>query len=73
MRHIHFRASPHHEAKLQSMADALGTTPSAVLRELVENAELKPVNFSPVAILQDKNNSRNAQVLTGQSAAAVLA
>lgn len=72
MRHIHFRASPHHEAKLQSMADALGTTPSAVLRELVENAELMPVKYSPVAILQQKNNSR-AQVLTGQRAAAVAA
>lgn len=72
-RYIHFRASPAHEAKLQSMAEALGTNPSAVLRELVENAELKPVKFSPVAVLPAKNNGRDASVYQTQSTTTVAA
>lgn len=58
VRMIGFRANESHETKLREMAVALGTNPSAVLRDLVECAELRPaVKMTAVAVLPvNKNN-----------------
>lgn len=68
---FNFRGTPAQDAKLQNMAAALGVKPSVVLRQLVENAELK---MAPVAIqLVEENNRRDTRIAETTNVTAVEA
>jgi hypothetical protein len=56
-KYINFRITPEHEMKIHRLARELGISQSAVLRCLVENAE---VQSKPVVSVGLKNNGRGA-------------
>lgn len=68
---ITFRCAPPVREKLFALATGMNTSAANVIKQLIEDAPVQPVQVPGLTLVQ-KNNSR-AQVVRGQSATAVEA
>lgn len=60
-----FRLTAVQRAKLQQLADALGTNRNATMQQLIDNAQIVPiVRHEATAVLTAKKNSPETQLST---------